>query len=168
MPVKVFISAPRLPCQSMTICACVVLTKPVGVVYFDCEEAGHPRTRRDGRAVEGSGLENRRSANYRGFESHSLRLNKWTRTWGGAGVDDRGRLLSGCGDNKSPPRVRIPASPPDVPLWLNWIERLVADQKVSGSSPDRGTLHSRSAGAAQASPAGARVAGRLCPCGSIG
>lgn len=28
---------------------------------------------RDGRAVEGTGLENRRRATYRGFESHSLR-----------------------------------------------------------------------------------------------
>ena len=29
--------------------------------------------RRDGRAVEGTGLENRRGASLRGFESHSLR-----------------------------------------------------------------------------------------------
>ena len=26
-----------------------------------------------------------------------------------------------------------------MPPWLNWTERLVADQKVSGSSPDGGT-----------------------------
>ncbi len=44
----------------------------------------------------------------RGFESLSLRLAFFV--WGGAGVDDRGRLLSGCRGN-SLPRVRIPASP---------------------------------------------------------
>ena len=45
----------------------------------------------------------------RGFESLSLRLSVCVRG-GGAGVDDRGRLLSGCRGN-SLPRVRIPASP---------------------------------------------------------
>ena len=33
--------------------------------------------------------------------------------WGGAGVDDRGRLLSGC-RGKTRPRVRIPPSPLDT------------------------------------------------------
>ncbi len=49
----------------------------------------------------------------RGFESLSLRLeNRICDRWGGAGVDDRGRLLSGCrafnpypGFESLPPRL---------------------------------------------------------------
>jgi hypothetical protein len=41
---------------------------------------------------EGGGLENRCGATHRGFESLSLRLNNR----GGAGVVERGRLLSAC------------------------------------------------------------------------
>jgi hypothetical protein len=43
---------------------------------------------------EGDGLENRFPFGGRGFESLSLRYNG-TVPRGGAGVDDRGRLLSG-------------------------------------------------------------------------
>jgi hypothetical protein len=41
----------------------------------------------------------------------------------------------------TPPRVRIPASPPVscVALVAQWIERLVADQKAAGSNPAEGT-----------------------------
>ena len=56
--------------------------------------------------------------------------------WGGAGVDDRGRLLSGC-RGKTRPRVRIPPSPPIIhnvchatgklALVAQRIEHLVAD-----------------------------------------
>ena len=53
--------------------------------------------------ADGNGLENRRSASYRGFESHSLRQLTSVYSWGGAGVVDRGRLLSGCGDTNLHP-----------------------------------------------------------------
>ncbi len=47
------------------------------------------------------------------------------------------KQLGGC---IIPSRVRIPASPLFfMPLWLNWIERLLAEQKVTGSSPVGGT-----------------------------
>ena len=71
--------------------------------------------RRDDRAAEGNGLENRRGESYRGFESHSLR---WiipsinNRIWGGARVADWARLLSECrglnlgrGFESRPPRL---------------------------------------------------------------
>jgi hypothetical protein len=68
--------------------------------------------------VEGIGLENQRSApRYRGFESHSLRLNSFTAIphWGGARVVEWGRLLSGypplkwiAGSNPVPPAVEDP------------------------------------------------------------
>ncbi len=67
-------------------------------------------TWRDGRADDGGGLENRCGATHRGFESLSLRLS-FTR--GGAGVAERGRLLSACrgyslyrGFESLPPRLR--------------------------------------------------------------
>ena len=44
------------------------------VSYFKCLRGGRPtELRRDVRVVEGTGLENRRGASLRGFESHSLR-----------------------------------------------------------------------------------------------
>ncbi len=58
----------------------------------ECLRLGR-EARRDGRVDEGGGLENRCRATYRGFESLSLRLKK---CWGGAGVVERGRLLSAC------------------------------------------------------------------------
>ncbi len=71
-----------------------------------------PSLWRDGRAAQGACLENRYRETYRGFESHFLRSGLTTEYWGGARVDDWGRLLSGC-RSKIRPRVRIPASPPD-------------------------------------------------------
>src|SRR3990172_10908507 len=39
--------------------------------------------------------------------------------WGGARVVEWGRLLSGCRDYKSRPRVRIPPSPPEFSRCLS-------------------------------------------------
>jgi hypothetical protein len=68
------------------------------------------RAWRDGRVDEGGGLENRCGATHRGFESLSLRL---TGSRGGAGADERGRLLSACRGNNLyrgfeslPPRLK--------------------------------------------------------------
>ena len=47
---------------------------------------------------------------YRGFESYFLRQ-KFTIAWRGDREADGARLLSECG-GKTPPRVRIPPSPP--------------------------------------------------------
>ena len=48
---------------------------------------------------------------YRGFESYSLRQNRYGEM---TELADGARLLSECGDN-TPPRVRIPLSPPRIP-----------------------------------------------------
>ena len=68
--------------------------------------------RRDGRAVEGTGLENRRCESIRGFESHSLRqlnfsidLRKYPR-------GRRGSPAKGVGCLKNAARVQIPPSAP--------------------------------------------------------
>ena len=47
---------------------------------------------------------------YRGFESYSLRQNRYGEM---TELADGARLLSECGDN-TPPRVRIPLSPPQM------------------------------------------------------
>ena len=69
--------------------------------------------RRDGRAVEGTGLENRRCESIRGFESHSLRqlnfsidLRKYPR-------GRRGSPAKGVGRVKSAAEVQILSSAPD-------------------------------------------------------
>ena len=64
-----------------------------------------PSLWRDGRAAQGACLENRYRETYRGFESHFLRSGLTTEYWGGARVDDWGRLLSGC-RSKIRPRVQ--------------------------------------------------------------
>ena len=66
--------------------------------------------RRDGRAVEGTGLENRRCESIRGFESHSLRqktsyLRKYPR-------GRRGSPAKGVGRVKSVAEVQILSSAP--------------------------------------------------------
>ena len=68
--------------------------------------------RRDGRAVEGTGLENRRCESIRGFESHSLRqlnfsidLRKYPR-------GRRGSPAKGVGRVKSAAEVQILSSAP--------------------------------------------------------
>ena len=49
---------------------------------------------------------------YRGFESYFLRqISVYAETWRGDREADGARLLSECG-GKTPPRVRIPPSPP--------------------------------------------------------
>ena len=69
--------------------------------------------RRDGRAVEGTGLENRRCESIRGFESHSLRqlnfsidLRKYPR-------GRRGSPAKGVGRVKSVAEVQILSSAPE-------------------------------------------------------
>ena len=54
---------------------CCQLTSALvyGKVYFTFRRNVGIQTWRGGRAVEGTGLENRRSASFRGFESHPLR-----------------------------------------------------------------------------------------------
>ena len=54
---------------------CCQLTSALvyGKVYFAFRRNVGIQTWRGGRAVEGTGLENRRSASFRGFESHPLR-----------------------------------------------------------------------------------------------
>ena len=48
------------------------------VLYKSAREKDTPAPPwRDVRAVEGTGLENRRSVSFRGFESHSLRHNNY-------------------------------------------------------------------------------------------
>ena len=49
-----------------------------------------------------------------------------------------GRLLSGCGVNSST-QGSNPCLPASCALVAQWIERLVADQKVTGSNPVEGT-----------------------------
>ena len=61
---------------------------------------------------EGACLENRYGAIHRGFESLSLRLR------GGAREADWARLLSECG-GETPPRVRIPPSPPVIDTYAS-------------------------------------------------
>ena len=53
-------------------------------------------------------------------------------------MDDWGRLLSGCGANNST-QGSNPCLPASLALVAQWIERLVADQKVAGSNPAEGT-----------------------------
>ena len=72
--------------------------------------------RRDGRAVEGTGLENRRCESIRGFESHSLRqlnfsidLRKYPR-------GRRGSPAKGVGRVKSAAEVQILSSAPSKNL----------------------------------------------------
>ena len=72
--------------------------------------------RRDGRAVEGTGLENRRCESIRGFESHSLRqlnfsidLQKYPR-------GRRGSPAKGVGRVKSAAEVQILSSAPSKNL----------------------------------------------------
>ena len=48
--------------------------------YVSCSRHGMPSSWRDVRVVEGTGLENRRRASARGFESHSLRQFFYNRT----------------------------------------------------------------------------------------
>ena len=74
--------------------------------------------RRDGRAVEGTGLENRRCESIRGFESHSLRqlnfsidLRKYPR-------GRRGSPAKGVGRVKSAAEVQILSSAPRKTLKL--------------------------------------------------
>ena len=59
-------------------------------------------------------------------------------TRGGARVVEWDRLLSGCGVNSST-QGSNPCLPASYALVAQWIERLVADQKVAGSNPVEGT-----------------------------
>ena len=79
--------------------------------------------RRDGRAVEGTGLENRRCESIRGFESHSLRqlnfsidLRKYPR-------GRRGSPAKGVGRVKSVAEVQILSSAPSKNLEAITVSR---------------------------------------------
>ena len=79
--------------------------------------------RRDGRAVEGTGLENRRCESIRGFESHSLRqlnfsidLRKYPR-------GRRGSPAKGVGRVKSAAEVQILSSAPSKNLEATTVSR---------------------------------------------
>ena len=79
--------------------------------------------RRDGRAVEGTGLENRRCESIRGFESHSLRqlnfsidLRKYPR-------GRRGSPAKGVGRVKSAAEVQILSSAPSKNLEAITVSR---------------------------------------------
>ena len=79
--------------------------------------------RRDGRAVEGTGLENRRCESIRGFESHSLRqlnfsidLRKYPR-------GRRGSPAEGVGRVKSAAEVQILSSAPSKNLEAITVSR---------------------------------------------
>ena len=79
--------------------------------------------RRDGRAVEGTGLENRRCESIRGFESHSLRqlnfsidLRKYPR-------GRRGSPAKGVGRVKSVAEVQILSSAPSKNLETTVVSR---------------------------------------------
>ena len=66
--------------------------------------------RRDGRAVEGTGLENRRCESIRGFESHSLRQFSYRLRKYPSGR--RGSPAKGVG-RETVARVQIPPSAPE-------------------------------------------------------
>ena len=66
--------------------------------------------RRDGRAVEGTGLENRRCESIRGFESHSLRQKLNMRKYPSG---RRGFPAKGVGRVKSVAEVQILSSAPE-------------------------------------------------------
>ena len=81
--------------------------------------------RRDGRAVEGTGLENRRCESIRGFESHSLRqlnfsidLRKYPR-------GRRGSPAKGVGRVKSAAEVQILSSAPSKNLEAITVSRFL-------------------------------------------
>ena len=64
------------------------------LIYCKCSEVRTEAPRwRDVRVVEGTGLENRRRASVRGFESHSLRQPKDTRNLTDAEVPKRPKAL---------------------------------------------------------------------------
>ena len=56
---------------------------------------------------------------YRGFESYSLRQGRYGEM---TELADGARLLSECGDN-TPPRVRIPLSPPRIPILVEHLNQ---------------------------------------------
>ena len=95
--------------------------------------------RRDGRAVEGTGLENRRCESIRGFESHSLRqlyvaidLRKYPR-------GRRGSPAKGVGRVKSVGEVQILSSAPrkareNIAFSLAFLFFKAALNEISGTT----------------------------------
>ena len=87
--------------------------------------------RRDGRAVEGTGLENRRSASFRGFESHPLRHAQSKKKSVSSNPFDlqkyprgrRGSPAKGVGRVKSAAEVQILSSAPSKNLEAITVSR---------------------------------------------
>ena len=93
--------------------------------------------RRDGRAVEGTGLENRRCESIRGFESHSLRqlnfsidLRKYPR-------GRRGSPAKGVGRVKSAAEVQILSSAPEKSISFEMLFSFSLLSQLTVKSVDR-------------------------------
>ena len=93
--------------------------------------------RRDGRAVEGTGLENRRCESIRGFESHSLRqlnfsidLRKYPR-------GRRGSPAKGVGRVKSVAEVQILSSAPEKSISFEMLFSFSILSQLTVKSVDR-------------------------------
>ena len=93
--------------------------------------------RRDGRAVEGTGLENRRCESIRGFESHSLRqlnfsidLRKYPR-------GRRGSPAKGVGRVKSAAEVQILSSAPEKSISFEMLFSFSILSQLTVKSVDR-------------------------------
>ena len=123
------------------------MTNPLRICYYtkSVREEDNLPLWRDVRVVEGTGLENRRRASVRGFESHSLRhiflisydLQKYPR-------GRRGSPAKGVGCLKNAARVQIPPSAPArrkrhiaCAELFHFIAKLIARSFCCSSLPNR-------------------------------